>query len=122
MPFRLVGPAEGLPEDLDRLDRVGQALEGQLPERPALVAVAPTGHGPDHVGRQDLAALARRTEPGRLDDRVPEVVVVLPADLAPAQPDPQAHRVLTAAVVPFDALLHGHGTAPAPPRPSRRPP
>ena len=45
---------------------------------------------------------------GRLDDRVPEVVVVLLADLAPAQSDPQAHRVLTVPVVPFDALLHGH--------------
>ena len=26
----------------------------------------------------------------------------------PLRPDPQAHRVLPAPVVPFDALLHGH--------------
>ena len=40
--------SEGLPEHFDRLDRVGQALEGQLPERPALVAIAPAGRYPNH--------------------------------------------------------------------------
>ena len=106
-----VGPSEGLPQHLDGLDRVGQSLQGQFPERAALVTIAPTGHRPHHVGGQDLPALAGGTQPGRLDDRVPEVVVVLSGDLPAAQAHPQTHRVLPVAVVPFDALLHGHGAA-----------
>ena len=60
------------------------------------------------VCRQDLPALTAGAEPGRFDDRVAEVVVVLSTDLAPAQPHPQPHRVLTPPVVAFDALLHRH--------------
>jgi arginase family enzyme len=59
---------------------------------------------------KDLPALAGGTQPGRFDDRVPEVVVVLSGDLATTQAHSQAHRVFPVAVVPFDALLHGHAT------------
>ena len=113
------GPAAGRPAPasatpsgshthLDGLDRIGQALQRELPERAALVTAAPAGHQPHDVGRQDLPALAAGTEPGRLDDRVAEVVVVLATDLAAAQPDPQTDRLLAAPVVAFDALLHRH--------------
>ena len=74
---RVLGASERLPEHLDGLHRVGQALQLELAERPTLVPAAPTGHGPHDIGRQDLPALAPGTQPGRLDDRVPEVVVVL---------------------------------------------
>ena len=60
-------PAERLPAHLDGLDRIGQTLQGQFPERPALVPAAPAGHQPHDVGREDLSALARRAEPSRLD-------------------------------------------------------
>ena len=102
---------EGLPDHLHRLDRVGQAFEGQLPERPAFVAIATTGHPSEDVRRKDLSALAPRTEAGGLDHRVSEVVVVFAADFAPAEPDPQTHRILTTSIVLFDTLLHGHGAA-----------
>ena len=55
-----------------------------------------------------ICPLSQGAESGRLDHRIPEVVIVLPGDLAAAQPDPQADRFLAATVVPFDALLHGH--------------
>ena len=103
-----VGPAEGLPEHLDRLDGVGQSFQDESSDRAAFVTAAPTGHSPHHVGRQNLPALAGGTESSRLDDRVAEVVAVLSTDFASAQPDPKAHRVLPATVVPFDALLHDH--------------
>ena len=106
-----VDHSEGLPQHLDGLDRFGQSLQGQFTERAALVSAAPTGHGPHDVGSQDLPAVAGGTQPSCLDDRVPEVVVVLPADLARAQTHPQAHRMLSLPVVPLDALLHRHGTA-----------
>ena len=35
--------SEALPDHLDGLNRIGQAFEGQLPERPAFVAIAPAG-------------------------------------------------------------------------------
>ena len=88
--------AERFPAHLDGLHRIGQALQRQRPDRAACVAAAPTGHGPHHVRGEDLAALARRAQPGRLDHRVAEVVVVLAGDLAAAQPDPQADRLLAA--------------------------
>ena len=56
--------------------------------------------------RPGPARLAAGTEPGRLDDRVPEVVAVLPGDLAPLSP-PAAPPSARGAVVLFDALLHG---------------
>ena len=65
---------------------------------------------PHDVGGQDLPALAGGTEPGRLDHRVPEVVVVLSGYFPTAEAHAQAHRVLTVPIVPFDALLHGHPT------------
>ena len=103
-----VGRAERFPQHLDGLHRIGQALQGELPERTAFVTAAATSRQPHDVRRQDLPALTAGAQPGRLDDRVAEVVVVLSTDLAPAQPDPQTHRVLTPPVVAFDALLHGH--------------
>ncbi len=49
------------------------------------------------------------TEPGSLNYRVPEVVTVLVAGLAHAQPHPQTDGFSTLAVAPFDALLHADG-------------
>ena len=68
----------------------------------------PTGHGSHEVGRQDLTGVAAGTEPGSLDDRVPEVVTVLVADLAHAQPNAQSDWFSTLAVALFDALLHAY--------------
>ena len=50
----------------------------------------------------------RAHKSGRLDHRVAEVVVVLTADLAPAEPDPEPQRVRLPAVVTLHTLLHGH--------------
>ena len=97
-----------LPQHLDRLDRIGQALQGELAQRTALVSAAAPSRQPHDVRSQDLPALTEGAQPGRFDDRVTEVVVVLPTDLAPAQPHPQPHRPLTHPVVTVDALLHGH--------------
>ena len=70
----------------------------------------PTGHRSHEVGRQDLTGVAAGTEPGCLDDRVPEVVAVLVADLAHAQAHTQSDWFSTLAVVLFDALLHAYCT------------
>ena len=69
--------AERLPQHLDRLDRIGQALQGERAERPAVVAAAAPGRQPDDVGRQHLPARTAGAQPRRLDDRLTEVVVVL---------------------------------------------
>ena len=72
------------------------------------MTASPTGHGPHHVGSQNLPALALGAEPGCLDDRVPEVVLVLSAHLAAAQPYAQTDRVLPTTVVALHPLLHSH--------------
>ena len=102
------GPSQGLPEDLHRRDRVGQALQRQLPHRPARVPAAAAGDGADHIRGQDLPTFAAGTEPRRLDHRVPEVVALLPAHLAHAEADPKVDRVLDPPIVLLDGLLHGH--------------
>ena len=52
------------------------------------VTTASAGHGPHHIGSQDLPTLAEGTEPGRLDHRVTEVVGILAGDLSPTESDP----------------------------------
>src|SRR3984885_16117295 len=74
------------------------------------MAAAPRRH-PHNVGGQDLSALACGTESGRLNDRIPEVIVAFLRDLASAQPDSKADLVLAAPIVSFDALLHPHRTS-----------
>ena len=101
--------AERLPEHLDGLDRIGQPLQGERAERPAVVAAAAPGRQPDDVGRQHLPVHTPVAQPRRLDDRLTEVVVVLVAHLAGAQTDPQPDSELTSAALSFDALLHRHG-------------
>ena len=119
----VVGPAERLPAHLDGLDRVGQALQRQCPERSALVTAAPTGHQPHHVGGQDLPALARARRagpprsPGPRSSRRP-LCVTSP----PLSPTRRPTDVLAAAVVAFDALLHGHRARQARPTLKRTPP
>ena len=102
------GPLGRVPQDLDGLDGIGQTFEGELAERTVFVSAAAPSRQPHDVRSQDLPALTERAQPCRFDDRVTEVVIVLPTDLAPTQPDPQPHRALTHAVVTVDALLHGH--------------
>ena len=84
------GPAERLPAHLDRVDRIGQALQLQRPDADALVLAAPTRHRPHDIRREDLTTVAPRAEPSGLDHRIAEVVVVFCRDFAAAQPDPQA--------------------------------
>ena len=84
----------------------GKPFNVSWPERTALVTAAPARHRAHHVRGEDLTTLTRRAEPGRLDHRVAEVVVVLARDFTDAQPDPQTDRLLAGAVVSFDALLH----------------
>lgn len=105
-----VRPAEGFPQHLNRVDRIGQSLQGQFPEGSALVAVAPPGHAPHDVRGQNLSTLTGGTEPGCFDDGVPGIVVIFSGNLATAEAHPQADRVLPVPVVSLDDLLHGHGT------------
>ena len=70
-------PPSGSHTHLDGLDRIGQSLQRQRPDRAALVAAAPTGHQPHDVRREDLPALARAhraappRSPGRRSSRRP---------------------------------------------------
>ena len=100
--------ADWLPQQLDRLDGIRQALQDQFAERAVFVTATPTSHPPHHVCCKDLSALATGTQPCRFDHRVAEVVVVFSTDLTDTQPDPQPHLLFTVPVVPFDALLHRH--------------
>ena len=60
------------------------------------MTVPGAGHGPNHVGGENLPGLTGSTEPGRFYDRVPEVVVVLSGDFSTTETHPQAHGVLRA--------------------------
>ena len=70
---------QGLPAHLDGLHGLGQALELELAQRTEGVRAPAAGHDLDELGGQDLAALGPGAQAGRLDDRVAEVVVALPA-------------------------------------------
>ena len=74
---RIAAPPRGSQSTSTVSTGSGRPFRVQLSEGAALVTVAASSHGRHHVGGQDLPALADRTQPGRLDDRVPEVVVVL---------------------------------------------
>ena len=104
------GIDERLPQHLDGLDGIGEALQGHGPDGPAGVPVPPSRHQGHDGGGQDLPTLADVAESGRLDDRIPVVVTFLDRDLAATQPDAQAHGVRAVAVVPLHDLLHGHRT------------
>jgi transposase len=59
---------------------------------PTCLGSTPTRHQPHHLGSQNLATLAGGTEPGRLDDGIPEVTVVdiAGSDAALAKSEPKA--------------------------------
>ena len=65
-------------------------------------------HEADQVRREDLPAPGRRAQPGRLDDRVAEVVGVVLHRLAGAQADPDREVLAPGTVVVLDRLLHAH--------------
>ena len=102
------GIPERLPEHFNGCHRIGQALQGEVPQRPALVSTAATGHQPHDVCGKDLSAVAQGTESGRFDNRVPEIIVVFLGDLPATQPHAQADRLSAGSVGLFDALLHRH--------------
>ena len=55
--------------------------------------------------------LSSRTQPGRLDDRIAEVVAVLLGCLTGAQADANTERLTVRTIVMFDSLLHSHPPA-----------
>jgi hypothetical protein len=65
-------------------------------------------HPPDDLRGQDLPALGGGAEPGRLDDRSAEAVVILEDDVTGADPDANAQRRAAGPVVALDGLLDGY--------------
>ena len=100
---------ERLPDHLDRVDGIGQALQRHGANRSADVRVPPACHQGHDGGRKNLTAFADAAQTGCFDDTVPVVVAVVGSDLTAAQPDPQSHAVRAVAIVVLDALLHGDG-------------
>jgi hypothetical protein len=96
------------PDDLAHRQRARDALELQLTDRSQLVVGPRPGEHPDHVGGQDLAALGRRAEPGRLHHRRAEPVVVFEGGLAGAEPHPHLQRPSVEPALAGHGLLHGH--------------
>ena len=94
-----------LPHDLDRVDRVRQSLQLERPHLDEGLGRVPADHRPHDLGREDLAAVGRRAQACRLDDRVAEVVAVVFGHLARAQAHPDRQRLHRAPVVGVDALL-----------------
>jgi hypothetical protein len=92
------------------VDWVEEPFQREHPDRPATVAAASTRHQSHNVGGHDLPALAGSAEPGRLDHRIPEIVVVLATNLAAAEAHSETNRVIVSPVVLLDALLHRHRT------------
>ena len=67
------------PLDLAHRERRGQALQLRLPKREHVELGARAGERAHEVAHEDLAAVGRRAEPGRLDDGRAEPVAVLEA-------------------------------------------
>ncbi len=108
-PDRRSGFISRLPLDAQHVDLVQQAFERSWSEPCRGVPVPPTRHEPYGFGHQDLAPFARGAESCGLDDRVTEIVVVLAAHVAAADPDAQADRMRVSAVLQVDCLLHLDG-------------
>ena len=99
-----------LPHHFQGLDRFGEAFQFQLPYRDEVMRTSSTGGGPNQVRDENLSTFGFGAQPGRLDDRVSEVVVALLGRLPAAQAHPQSQGSLSGGIVAVDPLLHGHGT------------
>ena len=96
------------PNHFDGGDRFGQALQLELAEHSTLDLAPAAGHGGHDLCRQNLPAVAPGAKSGSFDDRVAEVVTLLGADLAAADPDPESDSVRRVPVCQVDTLLHRH--------------
>ncbi len=98
--------AKRLPNDLVAFHRLGQALQLEGTDQLQTVGAAATSHALDQVGDEDLPTVGPGTETRSLDDRVPEVVLVLFRRFSATHPDPQADRRRGGVVLTLDFLLH----------------
>ena len=99
-----------VPDDLAGGERLAQALELQCADRPELELDPRAGQDPDDLGADDRTRGRGGLEPRRLDHRRAEAVVVLPADVAGTDPDPDLQRNdAPRRVVPGDRALDGGG-------------
>jgi hypothetical protein len=83
---------ERLPCDRRRLDGVGEAFQRERTDGRERMPAAPAREHTHDVGDEDLAALRFGAEPRRLDEREAMGVLVLPRDVARADPDPDDDR------------------------------
>ena len=92
-------------------ERLAQALELELPQRPEDMLAAAAGHDLDELRRQDLAVLGSSTEASGLDDGIARVVVSFARfRLAAADADAELHLVRALPVLGLHQLLHRHRT------------
>ena len=108
---------ERLPRDDTRDDRLGQALQRDRPDRCERVPAPPTGQHAHDVGDEDLPTVGLRAESRRLDEGKAVGMLVLPRDVARADPDADGdrRRAVTLTIRPRSPA----GSRP-PPRPHRR--
>ena len=97
-----------LPLDLQHLHGIGDTRDLELAEGREGMGAAPTRHHADQVRGEDLPTVGSGAQAGGLDDRLAEVVVPLPGDLAAGDADAQAELPRRAPVLRLDRLLHGH--------------
>ncbi len=97
------GQFDRAPLDLERLDRLGETLQGQRAERPEPRSRTVERELTDESTGHDLPGRRNGLEPRGHHHRQAVAVAVLPADIADAQPDPDLQRREAAG----DGLLHG---------------
>ncbi len=100
------GDIRGFPQDLDRVDRVGQALQHQRAHRNEGLRRVTTNHQPDEIRGEDLPTVCYRTQARRFHDRFTEEVGVLFDCLPRTHADPHAQVFVRRPIVMFDRLLH----------------
>jgi hypothetical protein len=91
-------------------DRLRQPLEVKWTKRDEVVGAPTAGEQAHELGSEDLSPVSLRAQPRRFDHlRAVVVAVVAELGVAVAQTDPHRERLLRAAVVTIEGLLHGHG-------------
>jgi hypothetical protein len=99
-----------LPHDRERLHRLRDPLQFELPGRLQPSAVDPAREQLGSRRHQDPVDRRFVAQSGRLDRRHPEVIPFLDRCVARAQPDPHGQRLLRAPIAALEQLLRQHRT------------